>query len=1217
MAVYEIGGARYELPDDLQGDQLNETLMYLSQAEAPQEQAPVPSDTQYGPVAEDIDPDTLASNQDWLSASRVMYQMNEGKPFQGSDQELAEWGLDMMGWFNYNLPVMAVDAAKIGTAEQFEKDAFLYLMDSYDNLNVSWEGAGRFFKGVLADPTTYVGLGTLGIGLGGKEAAKQATKTGVRELLKTGLKTGTVAGVEGAMYGAVDNTIRQSIEVSGGRKEEIDGTSVLGSAAVGAGVGLAGGTLLSAVSDSLAAKWRSRAAQVEAPGSTDPVPLPSIRLDEPSPGEAPKAQPEAQPAAGAEPMRLPSINLDEPGNDVIRMSPSKEVEPPASEGELIFNRTLEQLNTPELDNQIPFVPRNMEEVTQFAESLAEDLRDLNYTQVEDVIGELRTTKMTQAEWGSFNRSTQIAADKLRVELASVIQQAQQTQDPQMLASLGARQNELERLLAPVATVDEAFSSLTGSMLRQRQEGLTALRGLSPEELVRQGMSKEDADAEFARRVDAAMGEAETRQRTQEYESAIDGALARGDVGEAARLSVLRQEERNLDAEAAAGANPGFIRKTNELIISNVFSPTTLMVNLVPSLAKVLYRPVLNAALSNPFEKAARREMMATYSAMRSATGGAWRAAKAAFRYEQAILTRESGRLLEGELAIKGLKGGAIRIFPRLLNASDEFMSRITYEGFIAGRIANDAFEEGERQGLSGKALTQFVKTQVREAVEASYANPTAQESLNVVMNKGRTLGYSGQKLVNYVARELARDPEALRHGHDAEAIDYVRDVLYKRAFSGEGFASNTARRYEDWVNEHPVVRLMGQLFFRTPVRVFEEGIRMTPGVQVVAPGFIRDLRGLNGRRAQMRAQGEAMMSLAATSAVLTLYAQGRITGDGAYSDWKQQRARTDSDLPESYTIRFDDGSTWSYKNFDPLATPLKIMINGLERYENLVRRERQGEFIDKTEWDRAKAAVSVGTGAIAQAIRDANLMAGVDAMLTLGEDASDPEKSEAAMLKFLGEKLRTLVPNTMQKIAKTNDPTIDDPTTFWQTLESRVLFGGTLGGYERSAPKSYDVLGNVRQSGDEGAMWNIFSLSTPEERAKGMNEQQLDVLRKLDEISKQTGTTFAAPNKHRLMGNADLRKTMTADGKESIYDRWQRYYKEQQPEVGLSQILNAGLPVGTKGINGPVIQQVNRYINSLRDAAFFRLMAEEAGVQEGVIRNLHRQAEVKAGFWDQ
>ncbi|MDI4090772.1 hypothetical protein QK428_15640 [Pseudomonas aeruginosa] len=95
------------------------------------------------------------------------------------------------------------------------------------------------------------------------------------------------------------------------------------------------------------------------------------------------------------------------------------------------------------------------------------------------------------------------------------------------------------------------------------------------------------------------------------------------------------------------------------------------------------------------------------------------------------------------------------------------------------------------------ALASFGIVRAVLSLGFEFSNPTAQESLNVVMNKGRTLGYSGQKLVNYVARELARDPEALRHGHDAEAIDYVRDVLYKRAFSGEGFASNTAQRYED------------------------------------------------------------------------------------------------------------------------------------------------------------------------------------------------------------------------------------------------------------------------------------------------------------------------------------------------------------------------------------------------------------------------------------
>jgi hypothetical protein len=360
-----------------------------------------------------------------------------------------------------------------------------------------------------------------------------------------------------------------------------------------------------------------------------------------------------------------------------------------------------------------------------------------------------------------------------------------------------------------------------------------------------------------------------------------------------------------------------------------------------------------------------------------------------------------------------------------------------------------------------------------------------------------------------------------------------------------------------------------------------------------------------------------MMSLAMTGTVLTLYAQGAITGDGAYSHWKQQRARGDSDLPEPYTIRFPDGSTWSYRNFDPLATPLKIIVNGLERYENLAMRHRQGEFIDKPLWAQAMAAITVGTSAIAQAIRDANLMSGLDGAIELAENMADPESRDGAGLKYIGERLRWLVPNTMHKIAKSNDPEIDDPATFWQMVESRLLHGASLGQYDRSTPLSYDVLGNVRTPNDTGAMWNIFNTATPEERGKGKSEVELDVLRRLDFISKQTGVTFDVPNKHRMTGNLDLRTQMTSDGEETLFDRWQRYYKEMAPEQILAPILDAGAPIGTMSVDGATVSLTRSTINQLRDAAFYRLMAEEAQVTDRVIQSLIRQSEVKSGFWDQ
>lgn len=1204
MAVYEINGSRYEIPDEVQGKQLEETLMYLSSGDTQGgAQQPSSTDYQYGEVKQDIDPDTLANDNDWLQASRTLYQMNEGRDFKGDNKDLAEYGLDVMGWFNYNLPAMAVNAAQIGNAEQKQKDAFLYLMDSYDNLNMSWGGVGRFFKGVLADPTTYVGLGTLGLGTAAAQGGKAATKQGIRQLLKQGIRAGTVASIEGGIYAGTDDVIRQLVEVSAGRKEEIDVGQTMRSVGTGAALGMVGGTVLDAATNRVKRLFSKQRVVDETPTATTPEASRSVK-QEPQPEVKPEAEPKAE---------QPEPDLSRPEqstSDLERQLPEVREEntlPESTtrEADGIFEYVkLDDLPMPSKATSIPYERQRMAENVDKAMTLARELKNLNHTQIDDVAEQLRTREMTVGEFEEFALSAKLARDWSAKELAEVTHRIGQINDPAELSRLSAKESELQELFSKLNSMDEALGSHAGYLLRQRQEGLK-LKGLP-----------QDDPEEFARMVFKAEQDAQVKRVKQDYQARIDKALAEGDIGEAGRLATMRDIEIDANLEQKLGTDAGFIRKLNEFVISNVFSPTTILINVVPSGLKLLTRPAVDALLNNPFDKATRTEMMATYSAMSASIRSAAKAAVAAFRYEQAILTRESGRLLEGELAIKGQKGAIIRMFPRLLNGSDEFMSQMTYQGYIAGRTASEAYEQGLKDGLKGKALNRFVKERVREAVKNAYSEVTEEESIRTVANKGVNLGLSGERLAEYVKTELNRNPEALRHGNDQEAINYVRDVLYKRAFSGENTPSKIARRYEQMVNDAPILRLMGQLFFRTPVRVFEEGIRMTPGVQVVAPNFIKDLRGVNGRRAQVKAQGEALMSMAITGSVLSLYAQGKIHGDGAYSDWRQQRNRTDSDLPEAYTIEFDDGSTWSFRNFDPIATPVKIIVNALERYENLAIRQRQGEFIDKTQMDKAMAAISVATGAVAQSIRDANLMAGIDSAVSLAEDMADPETKDGSMIKFMGEKLRTLVPNTLHKIAKSNDPTMDDPATFWQMIETNLLKGASLGQYDMSSSKSYDLLGNVRQINDTHAMWNIFSRSTLEERQKGRDEVELRVLRELDSLSKQTGVTFTVPNTHRMMGKIDLRTQMTGDGKETLYDRWQRYYREMKPALILAPLLDSGAPVGTRTLNGATIQMVTSTINKLRDAAFYQLMAEESGVSEAVIQNMIRQSEIKSGFWD-
>jgi len=185
----------------------------------------------------------LQKDATWAEASRKAYKAINGSDFNGTDEEAASEGLSMMGEFNYNLALGTIPmASKMGEVDDESKLAFYYMMDTYDKKDISWNGVGRFLKGIGTDPTTYVGISTLGIGLGAKEAAKFTARQGLKEMLKTGAKkfiqsTTAVAATEGALYVGAEDVARQEVGIQAGVQEEYDPTQT----AVAAGMGAAGG----------------------------------------------------------------------------------------------------------------------------------------------------------------------------------------------------------------------------------------------------------------------------------------------------------------------------------------------------------------------------------------------------------------------------------------------------------------------------------------------------------------------------------------------------------------------------------------------------------------------------------------------------------------------------------------------------------------------------------------------------------------------------------------------------------------------------------------------------------------------------------------------------------------------------------------------------------------------------------------------------------------
>ena len=71
------------------------------------------------PEGTSITDETLINDPQFVKASKILFERAFGKKNRDSrnyqsDEDIAKWGLDHMGLFNYNLTSMAVTATAIG-----------------------------------------------------------------------------------------------------------------------------------------------------------------------------------------------------------------------------------------------------------------------------------------------------------------------------------------------------------------------------------------------------------------------------------------------------------------------------------------------------------------------------------------------------------------------------------------------------------------------------------------------------------------------------------------------------------------------------------------------------------------------------------------------------------------------------------------------------------------------------------------------------------------------------------------------------------------------------------------------------------------------------------------------------------------------------------------------------------------------------------------------
>jgi hypothetical protein len=1146
--MQELNGQQIDAPSWMTPDDLKAALKPNSvQQDKPTSFAPTPPAVTGAPQ-EHIDHTTLASNSDWLGASRIMFRQTQGVDFTGTNEQLSEWGLSRMSAFNNNMLHMGVDAVSIKQAPTESKKAFLYMLDTFDKVNPSLSGAMRAVGYQLYDPLFLGGLATMGIGAAGSTAIKIASREGLKQALHAGLR----AGIETGIGAAVQERVTQEARINADDPNYANGPDY-GKVALHGAIGTVGGVVLGGAADMLMTGLRKPVVGAIAKG------------------EAKVVQTEAAQAVAGEAVNAADkAAVKEVANETEKAA-AKAVTEADTQGVMAAIRDIAA------DSGIRQYPRTYPDIQTFTEKVVETLTKLKGETAGGVMETLARLAKTDEERDILVKSLPQAraalAEENRVSKAAVDAMT----DPTTKKVAQDALDRSEKLYEAIADLDQRVASIQASGLGYRNAPENTMTGeafrLSQENIAtEQGIvlakatpaEREAVRTEFYRRYEEIMEGRVVDQEIVKLRGEFAQAQKANDLpkmieiqGKINKIAEDKAEKRvATDTIGGAlykkvgGAIDTSVRALAEYVTAVVLGPSSIIANTMLTGAKVLYTPALNYLAKGPFEKAYAREMLAAYGAMGSIAPHAFKAAIESFKLEKSLLSGTAGSWLNNSPAIGGKTGGAIRIWLRTLSATDEFFQQIAYKGVVTGM----ATAEGIEKGLSKADLAKYVEEFTAKAYSTSGIDIT---TIAMLRKEAVRKGIAVDAVDQWVQHRLTTQPDLYKKALNEAGKDISDDLLFKRSFSAEGkgmagLVSKSAAAYEKMAINHPMFKLMGQLFFKTPVRVFEEGIRLTPGMNLLAPRFIDDLLGKNGDARRVRALGESMVAYGIGASVINAYAQGHITGAGD-SNYRQRRGMEDSKDFKPYSYRTADGTFVSFRNFDPIATPVKIMVNALEKIHDLEYRRAQGELRNETEWQKAVQWFGVGLTAAAGAVKDANLTDGVSQLIDFGSALTDPIDKEKALQRFAGQKAAQLIPNVFSKGERAFGDgmnVMSDPVAIEQYWKQKINPA------DPTVSRQFDALGYERRNDAVGVSAFLgFEVSTKEQRQMGYSKEALVVKKYMEMARQATDATFMPTFKSSMNPGVDLREVLTADGAETYYNRIFEMYHKSSVEKDLYKLV--------------------------------------------------------------
>jgi len=403
---------------------------------------------------------------------------------------------------------------------------------------------------------------------------------------------------------------------------------------------------------------------------------------------------------------------------------------------------------------------------------------------------------------------------------------------------------------------------------------------------------------------------------------------------------------------------------------------------------------------------------------------------------------------------------------RVVGWQDELVKQIVYRS----KVLADAHAEGLSQGLDGDALTQHVQ---------------------------------GRLMSSFDGAGRATDFKALA---EAKVATFQQDLPATGTFGmgAFGYGLNTFR------NNYPPLRIILP-FVPTPVNLFRNGVKLTPGLNLVQSEYRQMLSGAMGPEQQAQAMGQMAMGSLFLGTSATLAYEGRITGAGP-SDPKAK-----SDLlnagwkPYSFVMKNADGTvTYApYGRFDPVAMPLGMMADAMS----------VAMHPDQIVAKNAKPMVEALATGMLKSLTDKLYLQNLNHVI---QAIDDPD---ASMWKVAGGIAGEYVPLSSALKAANPDPNMRDARDFMD----RALQG--IPGFSQSIPAKYDAWGDP-VSVHKGLWATDKGSIVDHEMGRMATEQNLSL--------------GAPPPTGR--GGVDLRQLKMADGSDA-YEKLQQLSGQPAPGV--------------------------------------------------------------------